>query len=438
MRNDACCPRLTPTLLLIVVSAMGIAGCDGGAAPRTEPSEQRDSGREGHSQSASHAPTDHDHGDAEPAHPHESDHDGTPDRVELNADQRETLDLQIGAARSGSAAAMVTAPATLHFDADRVARVGPRLRAKVRTVKADLGDTVAAGDVLAVLDSVELGQSKAAYLTAAARYRTRAAAYERDRRLASDQIVSESDVAEARADFRQAAAERRAARAELALYGLNQTAIDAIRDDSDTSLSRLTLTAPRAGRIARRDMVAGETVGPDETPIHIVDNRRMWLMIEAAEQALPRIAVGQTVRFDVRPLPGETFSGRIDWIAPELDRESRSVRVRAVVDNPQGRLKAGMFATARIDTEAKAGASAQHAVVPIDAVQQIEGRSGVFVPGPEHGGVFVFVPVTTGAESGDDVEITQGLSPGDALVTSGAFDLKAALTAGGRSAAHSH
>ncbi|WP_123591782.1 efflux RND transporter periplasmic adaptor subunit [Salinisphaera orenii] len=423
-------PARWRVLLVACGVAIGLIGCGSDAALEA-PSSTHDQPSQ---DSASHG---HPRGKDASDHDAHEGHGETPDRVELDADQRAALDLEIGTALAGSAEAVVTAPATLRFDADRVARVGPRLRAKVRTVEADLGDTVAAGDVLAVLDSVELGQAKAAYLTAAARYRTRAAAYERDRGLAEDQIVSESDVAESRADYRQAKAERRAARAELALYGMDEAAIDAVDDDSDAPLSRLALTAPRAGRIARRDLVAGETVGPDETPIHVVDNSRMWLLIKAAEKALPRIAVGQTVRFDVRPLPGETFTGRIDWIAPELDPESRSVRVRAVVDNPNDRLKAGMFATARIETGKARDSGAAHALVPIDAVQQIGERAGVLVPG-EHAGAFMFTPVSTGAESGDVVEITQGLSPGDALVTAGAFDLKAALTAGGRSAAHSH
>lgn len=436
--NERSMLQLLRALLIAWSAAIALVGCGSGAVP-----DETASGHDPHSaeNDASGESRDHEADDRSDDHSegeggHES-HGDNPDRVELDAEQRGALDLQTGTARAGSAEAVVTAPATLRFDADRVARVGPRLRAKVRSVEADLGDTVAAGDVLAVLDSVALGRAKAAYLTTAARYRTRAAAYSRDRRLAEDQIVSESDLAESRADYGQAKAERRAARAELALYGMDDTAIDAIEGDNDAPLSRLELTAPRAGHIARRDLVSGETVGPDETPIHVVDNTRMWLMIEAAEQALPRLAVGQTVRFEVRPLPGQTFTGRIDWISPELDRESRSVRVRTGVDNPDDRLKAGMFATARIETGEAHDSAPANALVPIDAVQQIGGQAGVFVPG-EHEGAFVFTPVIVGAESDDAVEIVRGLSPGDALITAGAFDLKAALTAGGRSAAHSH
>ncbi|MES1948822.1 cation efflux family protein [Salinisphaera sp. C84B14] len=372
--------------------------------------------------------------------PDDTQHD--PNRVELNAEQREALDIRVAPAGGTDPGAAIQAPATVEFDADRVARVGPRLQAKVVSVAVDLGARVEAGDTLAVLDSVALGKEKAAYLTATARYRTRQAAYARDRNLAADQIVSESDLAETRAAYEQARAERRAERAELRLYGLDKAAIDAIDDSADVPLSRMTLIAPRAGVVARRDLVAGQTLNANETPIHIVDNTRMWLMIDAAEQALSYLEEGQSVRFDVRPFPDARFTGRVDWISPRLDAQTRTVQVRAIVDNPDGLLRAGMFATATIaagqgDAPDSIASGSRHTQVPIDAVQQIGARQGVFVPG-EGEGVFVFTPVTTGREGSGQVEISSGVSVGQPLVVAGAFDLKAALTAAGRSATHSH
>lgn len=418
--------------VLVLAGATGIAGCGDKTAPGPDDTPAGH-GENAHAENESSSGHER-HSAGETGHAHGA----SANRVTLNPRQLKQLDIEIGEARAGRADAIVEAPATVRFDADRVAHVGPRLQAKVVSVEADLGETVRAGDVLAVLDSVALGQAKAAYLTAAARYRTRQAAYARDRKLAEDQIVSDSDLAESRAAYQQARAERRAAQAELTLYGLDTDAIQAIDGAGDTPLSRLTLTAPRAGTIARRDLVAGQTVDTNETPIHIVDTTRMWLMIDAAEQALPRLSVGQGVRFSVRPLPDRVFDGKIDWIAPQLDDAARTVRIRAVVDNPDGALKAGMFARAHIDTAGQGGTlSASIALVPVDAVQKIEQRDGVFVPG-EHDGAFVFTPVETGAENDGAVEIRRGIAPGDTVVTRGAFDLKAALTAGGRSAAHSH
>jgi len=436
-----------PVLLLAAI--LLLTGCNSNSADAEGP-QAAGSAQAQESDHADHDEARHEgeeHGDAEKgAHEsaqgegeggHEGHGEENPDRVKLSAEQFEQLDIATGPAESGTANASIQAPATLHFDADRVARVGPRLQAKVVEVSADLGEAVSRGETLAVLDSVALGKEKAAYLTAAARFNTRQAAYARDRKLAADQIVSDSDLAESRAAYEQAKAERRAKRAELKLYGLDNAAVDAISSGGDEPLSRLELSSPRDGVVAKRDLVAGQTLSANETPIHVVDNTRMWLMIDVAEQALPVLEAGQKVRFTVRPLPDETFVGTIDWISPQLDEQARTVRARAVVENPDGLLRAGMFADANIDAGASSGERSRIALVPVDAVQQIGEREGVFVPA-DHEGAYTFRPVSTGAENQGQVEIREGIRAGDTLVVRGAFDLKAALTAGGRSAAHSH
>lgn len=360
-------------------------------------------------------------------------HAGEERVLHLTQAQRDRLDLTVARAEAGSATAVVRAPATVRFDADRMARVGPRLEAKVVAVVRDLGDRVESGDTLAVLDSVELGRAKARYLTAAARYESAAAHYRRDRKLAERQIVSEGKLLETRADYREARAARDAARAELRLYGLGEDGIEAIAVDGERPLSRYELIAPIGGTVQRRDLVPGQTVSAQETPIHIVDNERMWVMIEAFERDLPRLQTGRKVELTVRALPGRIFVGETDWVSRELDERARTVRVRAVVPNEDGALRAGMFGTARVATDSEQ----RFALVPVDAVQTVDDDRVVFVPGDE-AGAFRAATVTTGDESGGQVEIRAGLEPGDRVVTAGAFDLKSALTAAGRSAAHSH
>ncbi|GAB3686503.1 hypothetical protein GCM10028792_40970 [Salinisphaera aquimarina] len=328
---------------------------------------------------------------------------------------------------------MITAPATVRFDSDRVARIGPRLNAKVLEVTSDVGTRVEAGDTVAILDSVALGKAKASYLTAAARYGTQLAAYQRNKKLAEDKIISEATLLESRANYSQARAEREAARAELKLYGMSPSAIQDISTSNGTPLSRYPLTTPMTGVVQQRDLVPGQSVGANDTPVHVVDTSRMWVMIEADEQSLPRLRTGLSVELHVRPLPDQTFTGTVDWISSELDPQSRTVRVRATVDNPDGLLKSGMFGTAQIRTQSER----QFALVPIDAVQSIGERDIVFVPGDE-AGAFRAIPVVLGDEGGGQVEVRQGLSSGDAVVTSGSFDLASVLTAGGRSAAHGH
>lgn len=409
-------------LLSLVLAACGRGEDDGGHA------ESR------HGDAAAHPA-----GEAGDVDGHDQDRTGghdnghAPERIHLTEAQFARLDIEVAAAEAGRASAYVEAPATVAFDDDRVARVGPRLSAKVVEVVADLGDRVEPGDPVAIMDSVALGKAKARHLTTRAHLQTVRADYQRQRTLAEKQIASEAVLMDAEANLAEAEAEHDAADEELRLYGLSADEIDDVEADSDQPLSRYVLTSPIAGVVQRRDLVPGETVGPGDTPIHIVDTRRMWLSIEASEQAIPELATGLPVILTVRPLPGREFTGRTDWVSRELDAQARTLRVRAMVDNPDGLLRAGMFGTARIRT----GSEGDYALVPVDAVQSLEGREVVFVPGDEPG-AFRAVGVVTGREAGGRIEIRSGLEPGADVVTAGAFDLTSALTAADRSATHSH
>ncbi|MFQ5680335.1 MAG: efflux RND transporter periplasmic adaptor subunit, partial [Gemmatimonadota bacterium] len=313
----------------------------------------------------------------------------------------------------------------------RVALVGPRIRAKVERVLVDLGDVVREGTPLAGLSSVELGTAKAAYLTAAARLATRRATYEREERLFRDSISSEAELLEARALFREAEAELEASRETLRLYGLPRERIDAIEAGGEEPLSFFRLLSPVGGTVQRRDLSPGQTVEPDAAPVHVARLDRLWLMIDAFERDLPLLETGQPVRFTVRSLPGETFEAVTDWISYELDPETRTVRVRAVAENRGGLLRAGMFGTAAIQVEGQEA----RALVPVDAVQTLDGRRVLFVPAGEPGS-FRPVSVRLGEEFDGTVEIVEGTAPGDSAVVAGAFELLSAATAEGREAEH--
>jgi cobalt-zinc-cadmium efflux system membrane fusion protein len=155
--------------------------------------------------------------------------------------------------------------------------------------------------------------------------------------------------------------------------------------------------------------------------------------IDAYEQDIPYLSHGQEVSVNVRSLPDENFEGQVTWVSRELDAQTRTLPVRAVVDNQGDLLKSGMYARATIRTEGKK----ENALIPVDAVQTIHKESAVFVP-TQSDNTFRVVPVKTGQENQGMIEIVSGLRPGEKLVTDGAFDLKSILTAKSRSAAHSH
>lgn len=355
------------------------------------------------------------------------------EEVQLTEQQLQRLGINVETLDAGSAASTIARPAGINYNLDNIAKVGPRIEAKVVRVLKDLGDRVGRGEPLALMSSVELGKAKAGYIRLKARLKSEQARYKREQSLYDQEISSEAELLEAEAAFEEAQAELNATAEALRLYGLSDEAIQNIQSGGDQPLSRFYVTSPFGGVVQERNLSPGQTVNSSETPIHIANLSEMWVMIDAYEQDIQYIEQGQTVNLSVRSIPDQTFKGTINWISYALEEGSRTMPVRAVVQNPDRKLRAGMFGTARIQT----GQERDIAVIPVDAVQTIVGESKVFVPGDEDGS---FRPVTVrlGAENEGLVEILSGLAPGDRAVTAGAFDLKSALTAKTRSASHGH
>lgn len=369
-------------------------------------------------------------------HPTEGEHAGEShaEAISFTSAQVERFGIATSTLEAGSATSTLARPATVLFDPDRTAAVGPRVEAKVVRVLKDLGDEVRRGEALAIMSSVELGQAKSAYRSALAHLETARAHYERDRQLFEREITSEAELLESRATYHEAESDAEAAAETLRLYGLTDPQIDALTDGStERPLSEFALVSPMSGTVQKRDLRPGQTISPSETPVHVASTDELWVMIDAYERDVPYLEEGLPVELEVRSQPGKTFAGTTDWVSYELDPDTRTVRVRARVDNVEGQLRAGMFGTAHIQTASEV----TYALVPEEAVQQIGERQVVFVPG-DHEGEYRPVEVQTGEAAGGRVELRAGLAPGDVAVTQGAFDLKSALTARTRSAAHHH
>ncbi len=408
------------TLIGVLLTATVLAvGCGNGKAQ----SAQQSASSQAHSDTS----------EAEHRGEHEGKHRGGHRGVAIGADKAKSLGIEVDTLRAGSATSTISRPATVQFDPDRVAQVGPRIEGKVVRVTKDLGDRVKEGEAVAVLSSVELGKAKSQYLTAQARLKTHRREYKREQSLRADSISSEADLLEARAQFEETQAEFRAAKEALRLYGLSDTDV-APAGKREMPLSHFRVTSPVTGTLQKRDVEIGQTVGSQETPFHVANSSVVWVMIDGYERDIAAIEEGQRVRLTTSSLPSASFRGRVDFISQTLEEETRTLRMRAVMPNPEGVLRDGMYGRAHISTDQ----TVEQALISTDAVQTIGGSSMVFVPGEETGH-FRAVEVRLGQESQDGmVELLSGLQPGDVAVTQGAFNLKATLTSQSRSAAHSH
>ena len=302
------------------------------------------------------------------------------------------------------------------YDANRVSHIGSRTDGRIIALRADIGERVRVGQALAVLESPEVGQTRAEEHEAEALLAIAQENYAREQRLEQQGISSRKELLGARADLRRAEAAHRSARERLRVLGAG-----------NGSGSQFAVTAPFGGVVVQRDASRGEMATPSDQLFTVADLSRVWIELNIFERDLSRVSRGQSASVSTAAYPGRSFPGRIVYVGQVVDTVTRTVGARVEVPNADGMLKPGMFATARIEVD---GGGGPVAVVPQEAVQELEGRQVVFVPG-DRPGEFRARPVEIGeqADSGR-VIVRSGLTAGDRVVVSGAFTLRSELAKG--------
>jgi RND family efflux transporter MFP subunit len=168
--------------------------------------------------------------------------------------------------------------------------------------------------------------------------------------------------------------------------------------------------APFAGAVAQRLVSVGDYVTKGTKVAVVVRVNPLRVQLTVPEQFISAVGVGQAVNFEVDAYPGQQFTGTIKYVSPSLQADQRALTVEAIVPNPKGVLKPGLFATARIERAVRTTGI----VVPRDAVQVTSGTSHVFVVAGDHVEERI---VTTGETVGDLIEITKGLNSGERVAT---------------------
>ena len=281
-------------------------------------------------------------------------------------------------------------------------------------LRADVGERVRAGQPLAVLESPEVGQTRADEHEAEALLGIAQENYAREQRLETAGISSRKELLDAQAELRRAEAAFRSARERLRVLGA-----------SHGEGSQFAVTAPFAGVVVERDASRGEMAAPSDQLFTVADLSRVWIELDIFERDLSRVASGQPVRVTTTAYPGRTFPGRIVYVGQVLETATRTVDARVEVPNPDGMLKPGMFATARIEI---GGGGAPLTVVPENAIQELDGQRVIFVPG-DRPGEFRAQPIEVGEQADSGlVVVRSGLQAGDSIVTAGAFALRSELS----------
>jgi cobalt-zinc-cadmium efflux system membrane fusion protein len=315
-------------------------------------------------------------------------------------------------------------------------------------VYKQVGDSVRQGAVVALVDAAEAGRNKSEFLQALAELRLKTRNFDGLSLAATGGAVPERRLRESETALNEARIRLTAAQQALTNLGLpiELESLQALTEaqlagrlrflglpkgltndfDSKTTGSLLPVTAPLDGILVSRDVVAGEVVDAAKVLFVVADTRTMWLNLDLRLEDARRVALGQEVRF--WPDGGRQANGRVTWISTEADRQTRTVKLRASLENGTGRLRANVFGTGKVILHKES----QTVVVPSTAVQWEGCCHVVFVRDkdfPREGALKVFHvrTVRLGARDEKQTEIIAGLLPGEVVVTRGSSLLRAEL-----------
>lgn len=352
--------------------------------------------------------------------------------------------IELAAVEERSMPELVDAAGEVRYDGNRYARVAARAAGSAWRVDAELGRTVTKGEILALVDSAEAGRARTELLLAVVARRAAEEAFRQTEALAdiglrtqSELLVSQTALAEAR--VRVLGAQQTLLNLDLpveieALEGLCgedlAAAVRFVGLPAETiadlgartrTASLLPITSPLDGVVVSRDVAAGEAVEAGRTLFAVGDVTRVWGMLDVHLEDAARLAVGQEVVFRPDGDAEHAVHGTLTWLSPEVDERTRTVRARADLENPDGRLLVNTFGSARIRIRENPSAAA----VPEEAVQWEGCCRVVFVR--EAPLLFRTRKVRLGARHAGFREVLVGALPGETVAARGSALLRSEI-----------
>jgi cobalt-zinc-cadmium efflux system membrane fusion protein len=290
----------------------------------------------------------------------------------------------------GSLKPMINVTGTVTFDPERMAAVGSRIAGRVSRLYKLEGDDLKAGDLLAEIESADLGQAQATVIASRAHAEAATANETREAELAEAKISANRDAELAKA---QAVS----ARADLAAA---EQRVRALGGTTDGPTGILRLTTPIAGRVIERNVTRGQSVEATLTAFRVADLGVVWVELAVFEGQLGAIHKGDPVDVFAEPgaSPADAVHGSVSYVGDVINLATRTAPVRIVVEHAESRLRPGQSVSATIHTSA-----------------------------PVSGAISVPLGVTLGAQDGDRVEIASGVERAERLAVTGVFALKSEI-----------
>jgi cobalt-zinc-cadmium efflux system membrane fusion protein len=402
------------------------------------------------------------------------------DEVSLSPEAAAAAKLEYAEATSRPVGGRMRMTGTVEANQQQTQQATPLVSGRVEKVFVALGDRVRAGRPLAVISSPQIAQmhgklqeaetklglaerelervmkaeNRAEVLKAKARLDEAEAALKRARRLVEIGAGAGKDIVEAETAYKTAKAEyefqrdislnRQVAEAKAAvetaridvsqiryeMRALGAPVAEDEHDDHKYDTSLIELRAPISGSVTERLVNAGAGVEAGKPLFTIVNLSTVWVIANVPEAQVGSLHARARAQVFSAALGAEARWGRVAYIAPQLDEQTRVAKVRIELANPGERLKTGMFVEVEFTESAPSAGAGEELVVPEAAIQRIGGRAVVFIAEENEPGHFKAREVEAGGEANGYTRILNGLKAGERVVTKGSFTLKAQLIKG--------
>ncbi|MDO6414603.1 efflux RND transporter periplasmic adaptor subunit [Sphingomonas sp. BIUV-7] len=333
------------------------------------------------------------------------------DAVVLSAQQITDAGIELALPNVGGIAGAIELPGVVQGDPQGVQVVSATIGGRLVSLTRNLGQTVRQGDPLAIIESREAASLKAEVEAARARADLGQSNLRREQRLFAERVSPEQDLVAARTAATEAGIALRLAEQQLGATG-----------GGGGAMNRIAMRSPISGQIIARPALLGQTVDTNAELYRVANLRRVTVQVSLSPADAGRVRPGMRVEVSAA---GRRQDGRVTFVSPVLDDNTRLVLLIATLNNTGGLWRVGEPVTAAIMLPATGDRSV---TVPSTAVQSVEKTTVVFVRTRSG---FRAVPVTTGRRNGDQVTITSGLNGAERVATTNSFTLKAELGKGG-------
>jgi len=341
----------------------------------------------------------------------------------------------------------ITANGEITYDETQLARITPRAAGTVQVMLKNVGDAITVGDLIALVDSSDVGRIKSELLDALSQQDLHQDHYERIAPLERKKIVSGKELVTVEKAWEKSKIDVAQSIQALANLGFDCTGLDRMFDldpssraafvlqlgvpksmrANNRSNNLLPVAATLSGVVTKREVVSGQVIETSDLIVEVANIDQMWLTFQVPVEEVSDVELGQPVRF----LPdggAEAVASEVDWISTDVDPKTRTVAVRAIVDNVDGKLRSESFGTGQIilreETEA--------VVVPTEAVQWDGNCLVAFVRDKDYflddlHKLFHVRSVRVGVRENGTVEVIAGLLPGEVIATTGSGVLRSQL-----------